>query len=117
MRLKIHSRLFGLGGAISAFEGSQNYRVVFSTTPIETGASDMFTTIWWPRLPGDQSPTPPPDLLAQVEKEFLSTVDDDLEIWRYQKWIDKPAYSKADAKGYAALRRWSQQFYDVGPDE
>ena len=116
MVLKIHSKLFGLGGAISAFEGSSNHRVVFSTTPIENGASDMFYTIWWPRLPGDDSAIPPAEIIEAVEKEFLSTVEDDLEIWRYQKWIEKPAYAKVDAKGYTALRKWSQQFYDVPPD-
>ena len=116
MRRKIHSKLFGLGGAISAFEGAQNHRVVFSTTPTEHGRSDMFTTIWWPRNPGDDGPCAPDDVLARVEREFLTTVDDDLNIWRHQKWIDQPAYSKVDAKGYATLRKWSQRFYDVPVD-
>ncbi len=114
MRLTIHSKLFGLGGAISAFEGVQDHRVVFSTTPVEDGASDMFYSIWWPRN-GDDGDTPPPEVRARVESAFLTTVDDDLEIWRYQKWVEHPAYSKVDAKGYAALRKWSQQFYDVPP--
>lgn len=48
-----------------------------------------------------------------IEKQFLSTVFDDLEIWRYQKYVEHPALSKADAKGYMALRKWAQQFYDV----
>jgi hypothetical protein len=74
-------------------------------------------TIWWPRRPGDGSTTAPDDVLERVEQEFLSTVDDDLEIWRYQSWIEHPAYSNVDAKGYAALRTWSQRFYDIGPDE
>jgi 3-ketosteroid 9alpha-monooxygenase subunit A len=117
MRLKIHSKLFGLGGAITAFEGAQDHRVVFSTTPTGNGTSDMFYTIWWPRPPGDDSPQAPEDVRERVEKEFLSTVEDDLEIWRYQEWIEKPAYSKVDAKGYTALRKWSQQFYDVPPDD
>jgi phenylpropionate dioxygenase-like ring-hydroxylating dioxygenase large terminal subunit len=117
MRLKIHSKLFGLGGAITAFEGAQSHRVVFSTTPVETGCSDMYYTIWWPREPGDDSPTAPPHLRERVEKEFLSTVEDDLLIWRTQKWIEHPAYSKIDAKGYTELRKWSQQFYDVPPEE
>jgi phenylpropionate dioxygenase-like ring-hydroxylating dioxygenase large terminal subunit len=117
MRMKIHSRLFGLGGAISAFEGAANYRVVFSTTPVENGFSNMYYTIWWPRIPGDDSPTAPDDLAERVAKEFLSTVEDDLEIWRYQAWIENPAYSKVDAKGYSALRKWSQRFYDVPPED
>jgi len=115
--MKIHSRLFGLGGAISAFEGAANYRVVFSTTPVETGASNMYYTIWWPRIPGDDSPTAPDDLVDRVAKEFLSTVEDDLEIWRHQAWIEDPAYSKVDAKGYSTLRKWSQGFYDVPPED
>jgi 3-ketosteroid 9alpha-monooxygenase subunit A len=76
----------------------------------------MFYTIWWPR-DGDDSPVAPPELRQQVETQFLTSVEDDLLIWRTQKWVENPAYSKVDAKGYTALRRWSQQFYDVGPEE
>lgn len=116
MILKLHSRLFGLGGAISIFEGVQSHRVVFSTTPVEAGRSDMFYTIWWSREPGDDGPEAPAHVVRRVTEELLSTVEDDLNIWRHQVWIDKPAYSKVDAKGYAALRTWSQQFYDVPPE-
>jgi hypothetical protein len=59
------------------------------------------------------SPTPPDDLLERVEKEFLVTMWDDLEIWRYQEYVEHPALAKQDARPYAALRRWTQQFYDV----
>ncbi len=117
MALKIHSKLFGLGGAISAFEGAQTHRVVFSTTPVDHGLSDMFYTIWWPREPGGGSAGPPGHVRRQVEEQFLTTVDDDLGIWRYQKWVENPAYSRVDAKGYSTLRKWSQRFYDIGPDE
>jgi phenylpropionate dioxygenase-like ring-hydroxylating dioxygenase large terminal subunit len=117
MRMRIHSRLFGLGGSITAFEGAQSHRVVFSTTPVETGASDMFYTIWWPREPGDDAPAAPPELRGRVEREVLSSVEDDLLIWRTQKWVEHPAYSKVDAKGYTELRRWAQGFYDVGPED
>ena len=114
MALRIHSILFGLGGAISAFEGSSNYRLVFATTPVEDGYSDMFYSIWWPRRPGDDSEVPPPDLREQVEKEFLITLEDDLEIWRYQDYVEHPALAKQDARPYGALRRWARQFYEIG---
>jgi len=117
MILKLHSKLFGLGGAISIFEGVQTHRMVFATTPVDVGRSEMFYTIWWRREPGDTTPQASPELVERVTKEFLSTVEDDLEIWRYQKWVDKPAYSKVDAQGYAALRKWSKQFYDVPPEQ
>ncbi len=62
MALRIHSILFGLGGAISAFEGSSNYRLVFATTPVEDGCSDMFYSIWWPRRPGTTRTCLRPDI-------------------------------------------------------
>jgi len=77
----------------------------------------MFYTIWWPRDPEDEADEPPVELRAQVEKQFLTTVDDDLGIWRHQEWVEDPAYSKVDAKGYATLRKWSRRFYDIPPGE
>lgn len=116
MALKIHSHLVGLGGAISAFEGVQNHRLAFTVTPVEHGVSDLFYTVWWPRLLGDDSPIPPPDLRERVEKQFLSTMWDDIEIWRYQRYVENPTLAKQDARPYKALRQWAQQFYDVPPD-
>ena len=66
---------------------------------------------------GDDSPVAPPELRRLVETQFLTSVEDDLLIWRTQKWVESPAYSKVDAKGYTTLRTWSQQFYDVGPED
>ncbi len=51
-----------------------------------------------------------------VDAQFLTTVDDDLRIWRNQKWVEKPAYSPVDAEGYIAFREWAQRFYDVPPE-
>ena len=115
MSLRIHSHLFGLGGAISAFEGAQSHRLVFAVTPVEDGCSDMFYTVWWPRLPGDDSMIPPDELRERVEKEFMITMWDDLEIWRYQKYVEHPALARQDAKPYKALRQWARQFYEIPP--
>lgn len=116
MALRIHSWLFGLGGSVTAFEGVQQHRLSFTVTPVEHGRSDLFYTVWWPRLPGDDSSTPPPDLRERIDKEFLSTMEDDLEIWRYQRYVENPALARQDAKPYKALRSWAEQFYDVPPD-
>jgi hypothetical protein len=40
-------------------------------------------------------------------------VFDDLQIWRYQEYVEHPPLSKVDAKGYMALRKWATQFYEV----
>ena len=41
------------------------------------------------------------------------TVWEDLEIWRYQKYVEHPALAKIDAKPYMAMRKWATQFYEV----
>ena len=43
-------------------------------------------------------------------------MEDDLEIWRYQRYVEHPALATQDAKPYKAMRTWSRQFYDVAPD-
>jgi 3-ketosteroid 9alpha-monooxygenase subunit A len=73
----------------------------------------MFYSIWSPRGSGDASDVPPDKLRERVEKQHLSTVWDDLNIWRYQRYVEHPALSKVDAKRYMALRKWAAQFYDV----
>ncbi|MFC8529876.1 Rieske (2Fe-2S) protein, partial [Nocardia sp. NPDC057227] len=113
MALRIHAQMFGLGGSISAFEGSSNHRLIFASTPVDDESSDLFYSIWWPKLPGDEGDVPPPEVQAKVERQFLITVWDDLSIWRYQKYVEHPALSPADAKPYMSLRKWAQQFYDV----
>jgi hypothetical protein len=51
----------------------------------------------------------------RVEKEFLQTLWDDLEIWRYQIYIENPALAQQDARPYGALRKWAKQFYELEP--
>ena len=41
------------------------------------------------------------------------TLWDDLEIWRYQKYIEHPALAKQDARPYGSLRKWAKQFYEI----
>ena len=115
MALILHSNLFGLGGAISAFAGAAQYRLIFACTPIDDEYSNMFYSIWWPREPGDESDVPPEDVVRRVEKQFLVTVWEDLEIWRYMEFVERPPLSKADAGPYFALREWARQFYEVPP--
>jgi 3-ketosteroid 9alpha-monooxygenase subunit A len=113
MALRIHGHMFGLSGAISAFEGASNHRLIFACIPVDDETSNMFYSIWWPRSSGDTSDVPPEKLRARVEKQHLSTVWDDLNIWRYQRYVEHPALSKVDAKPYMALRKWATRFYDV----
>jgi 3-ketosteroid 9alpha-monooxygenase subunit A len=115
MALKIHSVACGVGGTYSVFEGSTHYRLAFFTTPVDHETSDLFYSIWWPRERGDDSPSVPDVYRERAEKEFLSTLWDDLEIWRYQEYVEKPVLAQQDARPYGALRKWAKQFYDVDP--
>lgn len=115
MVMRFHSHLFGLGGAVSALEGAADHRLLFAVTPVEDGRSDMFYSVWLPRQPGDEHPAAPAAIRAPIEREFLTTMEDDLEIWRYQDYVEKPAIAKVDAKPFMELRRWASQFYEVEP--
>lgn len=115
MALRIHSHMFGLGGAISVFEGSSNHRLIFAVTPVDDTCSNMFYSVWWPRRPGDGSDLPPDDLRKRIDDQFMVTIWQDLEIWRYQKYVENPALAKQDARPYASLRKWSKQFYEDEP--
>jgi 3-ketosteroid 9alpha-monooxygenase subunit A len=117
MALVIHSHYSGLGFAFSAFEGAAKYRLIFACTPVEEGKSNLFCSIWWPKQDGDTSDIPPGDVKAYVEKRYLRTIWEDLDIWRYQEYIEHPALSKEDAKPYMALRKWASQFYAVPADD
>lgn len=55
--------------------------------------------------------------VREALREFLSTMEDDLEIWRHQKYVANPALAAQDAKPCKALRKWVEQFYDVPADE
>ena len=113
MALRIHSHFSGLGFAVSAFEGSSNHRLIFACTPVDDEVSDMFYSIWWPKVAGETSDIPPDEVRAKVERQFLKTVWEDCDIWRHQRYIENPPLAAVDAKPYMALRKWAQQFYEI----
>lgn len=117
MALTIRGISSGVGNNISVFEGSVHYRLIFCTTPVDIGRCDMFYSIWWPKDSGDQSTTLPQEYIDRVEAEFLSTLWDDLEIWRYQVYVEHPALAQIDARPYASIRKWARQFYEVPAEQ
>lgn len=95
MALRIHSHFSGLGFAMSAFEGSSNHRLIFACTPVDDEVSDMFYSIWWPKETNETSDIPPDHVCAHVEKQFLKTVWEDCDIWRHQKYVERPHWPKS----------------------
>ena len=81
-----------------------------------TSLSTMFYSIWWPRRPGRRVARCRPTTCASGSRSSSSvTLWDDLEIWRYQKYVEHPALAQQDAKPYGALRKWARQFYEIEP--
>jgi hypothetical protein len=115
MALTITTVSFGVGGVMAAFEGSARYRLVFFTTPVDDECSDLFYSIWWPKGAGDTSEVISESDGERIRKEHLQTLWDDLEIWRYQVYVENPALAQQDAKPYGALRKWARQFYELEP--
>jgi 3-ketosteroid 9alpha-monooxygenase subunit A len=113
--LKIHGINCGVGGSYAIFEGSYHYRLIFFTTPVDDKTSDMFYSIFWPRDAGDTNDVPPAAHIEKATRDFLVTLKDDLNIWRYQVYVETPAFAKQDAKPYGALRKWAKQFYELDP--
>jgi 3-ketosteroid 9alpha-monooxygenase subunit A len=113
MALKIHGISCGVGGSYAVFEGNWHYRLAFFTTPVNDEVSDLWYTIWWPREQGDTNIAPPQHIIDRGTKEFIQTLWDDLEIWRYQIYIETPAFARQDALPYGALRKWARQFYEI----
>jgi 3-ketosteroid 9alpha-monooxygenase subunit A len=114
MALKIHGISVGVGGSLAFFEGTAAYRLIFFTTPVDDEKSDLFYSIWWPRN-GDTSPIAPQSVQDYVRKRYIQTLWDDLEIWRYQIYIESPILAQQDARPYGALRKWAKQFYEIEP--
>jgi hypothetical protein len=56
---------------------------------------------------------PPDHIVERVTKQVLTTLWDDLELWRRQVDIETPAFAQQDARPYGALRHWAEQFDEV----
>jgi len=113
LALRFHSHLFGLGGAISVFEGAQNHRLIFTCTPVDDECSDLVLL--------DLVATNPHRHLRRAGGQAARAHRKAVPVHRlrrsgnmaYQKYVEHPPLSKVDAKGYMALRKWATQFCDV----
>jgi phenylpropionate dioxygenase-like ring-hydroxylating dioxygenase large terminal subunit len=94
----------------TAYQGF-NRRLVLSATPVDNETTDLRVTYFFPKDPAS------PDVMPQHVKDAAAHTEDlfeeDAIIWRHQKFIQRPLFSKLDLEIYTALRKWSSQFYEV----
>ncbi|MBJ8344681.1 Rieske 2Fe-2S domain-containing protein [Antrihabitans sp. YC2-6] len=100
----------GLGVAATKSWGMIDNRTMSCVTPVDDSTSDVRFTVWIGRVAGGDGPEPPSraKYLAQaVIDQFVA----DIHIWKHQRYSDPPALSRAEYKGFNAIREWATQFY------
>jgi hypothetical protein len=88
-----------------------NRRLVLAATPVDDETTDLRVTYFFPRDPSspDVMPQHVKDAAAHTENLF----EEDAMMWRHQRFVQRPLFSKMDLEVYTALRKWSAKFYEV----
>jgi 3-ketosteroid 9alpha-monooxygenase subunit A len=106
----------GLGIAVTKSWGMVDNRTISAITPVDEHTSDIRFMVYIGRVPGDDSPkaeTKARDFGQMVIDQFAA----DIEIWRHQRYTDRPALSSSEYDGFTAFRAWAAQFYPDAPAE
>lgn len=88
-----------------------NRRLVLSATPVDDETTDLRVTYFFPKDPS--SPDVMPEHIINEAKQTVVFFEQDAQIWRHQKFVQRPVFAKQDVKVYTALRKWSSQFYEI----
>ncbi|HLM16617.1 MAG TPA: Rieske 2Fe-2S domain-containing protein [Acidimicrobiia bacterium] len=98
----------GVGLSFTALGSPTNPHVVIvlATTPIDDETSEMFQTVWLERADGDDEP----GRLAQRMHDATHQLPRDIEIWEHQRYVEHPAWSANEVRGFTAIRRWAASF-------
>ena len=104
----------GLGIAVTKSWGMVDNRTISAITPVDGHTSDVRFMVYIGRVPGDDSPKAEAkarDFGQMVIDQFAA----DIEIWRHQRYTDRPALSTSEYDGFTAFRAWAAQFYPDAP--
>ena len=97
----------GVGLSYTSLSGSANTLILLSTTPVDTGRSEMFQTVWLEKLPGDDCP----GVLESRIDAATAQLPNDITIWSHQRFEDPPALATVEGRAFTELRLWAQRFY------
>ena len=103
----------GLGVAVTKSWGMVDNRTISAITPVDECTSDVRFMAYIGRKPSRD-----PDRAATKAQEFgqeiIRQFEQDVEIWRHQRYSDPPALATEEFKGFTAIRKWAKQFYPDG---
>ena len=101
----------GVSMAFAEFDGRNGYRLVLAHTPVDEYGSDIRVSYWFSRRDGDTSEQMPEDL-QEMAKQIFDLTEEDLIIWRNQKFVPKPVFAQQDVEAYSSFRRHCLRFYE-----
>lgn len=113
VRSGIQALNVGVSLGLSLTWGSDRLLLQVAVTPVDDETSDIRSTFWLERLPGDTSDSVPDELegrLRIAENQFLA----DVNIWSHQRYSEPPGLATQEAEGFRTLRRWATRFYPQG---
>jgi 3-ketosteroid 9alpha-monooxygenase subunit A len=104
----------GVGISYAVFHGARtHYRLILTATPVDDETSHLRVSYFLPRHPAS------PAAMTEEQRTFaaqtLELFEQDARIWRHQVFVQKPVFARQDVAAYTALRRWSEQFYELPP--
>jgi phenylpropionate dioxygenase-like ring-hydroxylating dioxygenase large terminal subunit len=103
----------GLGIAVTKSWGMIDNRTISAITPVDERTSDVRFMVYIGRKPGDDSPRAAARA-QEFGQEVIRQFDQDVQIWRYQRYSDPPALTNAEQQGFTAIRKWAKMFYPDG---
>jgi 3-ketosteroid 9alpha-monooxygenase subunit A len=103
----------GLGVAVTKSWGMVDNRTVSAITPVDEFTSDVRFMVYIARMPG-KDPVRARAKAQEFGREVIRQFEQDIEIWRHQRYSDPPGLAAAEYQGFTAIRRWAKQFYPDG---
>jgi nitrite reductase/ring-hydroxylating ferredoxin subunit len=101
--------LWGIGMGTSEWPEELMSLVMFlCATPVDDTYSDIRLCLTAKRHP--DSPEPPSAVRKMIAHQ-MHTVTQDFFIWENMKVLHPPNFAPEEAKPYATMRKWAQQFY------
>src|SRR5277367_1925923 len=102
------------------FEGDDNQKIedidsrtISAVSPVDESTSDVRFMVYIGRTPGKDSERAETKA-REFGQEVIRQFEQDIEIWRHQRYSDPPALASAEYEGFTAIRKWARQFYPDG---
>jgi 3-ketosteroid 9alpha-monooxygenase subunit A len=103
----------GLGIAVTKSWGMVDNRTISAITPVDESTSDVRFMVYIGRTP-HKDPARAATKAGEFGREVIRQFEQDVEIWRHQRYSDPPALATAEHQGFTAIRKWAKQFYPDG---